>query len=314
MFQADGIRAFPISGQTDTDERRERLAAFERGEVDVLTNCMVLTEGTDLPRAACILHAKPTKSATMYAQITGRGLRLFPGKTSCIVIDLADLARRHSLLTAGVLYGLPPGLKAKGQSLEALESELETLRGKMPDVDALLETQRFSLEELRNRASTFDVFRVPDLGEVVSVVAMNWIRLGADSFRVSYPWGDGTETLHVQPDVLGKYTVALTLRVQMPRDPNHRWPSAAPASVRQRTLITDLATPIEALKLAESFVEQERRSVLKLKDRAAPWRARPASPKQIDYLRKLRVPFDPNALTMGKASDLIDMANARKGR
>lgn len=305
-FGVDGLRAFAISGDTDKDERRDILRRFERGEVDVITNCMVLTEGTDLPIAGCILHAKPTKSATLYEQMTGRGLRIHPGKTQCVVIDLVDVARRHSLQSAPVLYGLPPGINTAGQNLQAVADELDALRDKMPDLDKLLESKRFTLEELRQRSTTFDVFAVPDMGDLAGGVGMNWIRTGVDSFRVSYPWGDGLETLIVSADVLGKFSVSLTLKpAQLQRGV---WPPA-----RERTLAADIVTAAAALSVAEAFVEQERRSVLKLKAKDAPWKLRPASMKQIAYLRRINAPIGPG-LTMGQASDMIDVANARRGR
>jgi superfamily II DNA or RNA helicase len=166
-FRADGVPAEAISGETPREDRRAILERYRRGTVEVLCNCMVLTEGTDLPRTRCILHAKPTKSATLYEQMTGRGLRLYEGKPDCIVIDIVDVARRHSLQTAPVLYGLPPGLMAKGEDLEKLQAALEEFRDKYPtlDVDSLLATGRLTLEQLQAKASTFDIWKVPDLGD-----------------------------------------------------------------------------------------------------------------------------------------------------
>ncbi|HMJ04004.1 MAG TPA: DEAD/DEAH box helicase, partial [Conexibacter sp.] len=144
-FAEAGVKAAAVSGETPKEERRGILAAFTRGDLQVITNCMVLTEGTDLPRTGCILHAKPTKSSTLYEQMTGRGLRIHPGKTECVVIDIVDVARRHSLQTAPVLYGLPPGIAVKdGTPLQAVLDELEALRERYPnfDIDEALEARR----------------------------------------------------------------------------------------------------------------------------------------------------------------------------
>jgi ATP-dependent helicase IRC3 len=303
-FETAGYRARAVSGETPKDDRRQILRAYTEGRLDVITNCMVLTEGTDLPLTRCILHAKPTKSATLYEQMTGRGLRIHPGKPDCIVIDMVDVARRHSLQAAPVLYGLPPGLKTKGEPLGQALEDLEALRAKFPmfDVEAALAGQRMTLAQLSAKASTFDVWTVPELGALREVVSMNWIKTGDDRYRLQYPWGDGTETLVVQPDVLGHFDLVATLR---PRDGG---------LVRQRTMAAQIPTVVAALTLAETFVEQERQSVLKLKDRSAPWRDRPASQKQIAYLLRLRVPFNPKTITMGRASDLIDLAQSRRAR
>ena len=115
-----------------------------------------------------------------------------------------------------------------------------------------------------------------------------------------YPWADGTETLIVAKDLLGHYDVSCTLR---PRDGG---------AVRQRTLAAQVLSADEAAGLAEAFVFSERQSVMKLKAKDAPWRQRPASDKQMALLRYKRVPFDPKTLTMGGASSLIDLANARR--
>lgn len=302
-----GVRAVPLSGETPKDERRQILRQYTEGQIEVITNCMVLTEGTDLPRTGCILHAKPTKSATLYEQITGRGLRIHPGKRECVVIDVVDISRRHSLQAAPVLYGLPPGVIGKGEDLRKLADELEAFRLKHPniDVDALLKTGHLTLAQLEAKASTFDVWTVPELGAFGNGRALNWIRTGAEVFRLQYPWADGTETLQVDKDLLGKWQIVCTLR---PHGPD------AATGTRQKTIAMGIDTADSAAGIAEAFVLQERRSVAKLKDKDAPWRIRPASPKQLALLARRKIPHNPKTLTMGAASDLIDLSVARRGR
>lgn len=312
MFRAKGIPAEAISGETPKDDRRNILRRYTAGTVEVICNCMVLIEGTDLPRTECILHAKPTKSATLFEQMTGRGLRIHPGKSRCVVIDMVDVAKKHSLQAAPVLYGLPPGLVANGKDLRQVADDFEAFREKYPnfDLDAALLNGHFTLEQLGAKATTFDVWTVPTLGELAAVVSMNWIKTAVDTFRLQYPWSDGVEALSVQPDVLGHFDVALTLRTPQP----HPEGGAPRYQTRQRTIAAQVDNVVEALRIAEQFIEQERRSVMKLKDREAPWRMRPASQKQIAYLEKLRVPFNRKTITMGGASDLLDLANSRRGR
>lgn len=299
-FQVCGITAKAISGETPKDERRATLAAYTRGDVQVITNCMVLTEGTDLPRTGCILHAKPTKSATLYEQMTGRGLRIHPGKTECVVIDMVDIARKHSLQTAPVLYGLPPGIKANGEDLGALENQLEEFLRKHPGFN-LESAGRKTMAELNAWASTFDVWAVPELGAFGVGRMLTWIKSGTDEYRLEYPWLDGFELLKVARDLLDRFSVSLTFR---PKDGGN---------VRQRTIAMEVDNASAAASLAEAFVLQERRDVMKLKRADAPWRARPASPNQLSLLKRLRVPVRPG-LTAGEASDQIDLAQARRRR
>lgn len=94
-----------ISGDTPTADRDRLLKQFASGKIEVLCNCAILTEGTDLPRCDAIAFARPTKSWALYVQIIGRGLRLFDGKRDCLVIDLAGATKLHDLVSAPVLIG-----------------------------------------------------------------------------------------------------------------------------------------------------------------------------------------------------------------
>lgn len=89
-FNAAGVTARAVYGEMPNDERREALKAFSEGKIQMLTNCNLLTEGYDEPSISCILMARPTKSAILYTQCVGRGTRLYPGKTDCLVIDFTD--------------------------------------------------------------------------------------------------------------------------------------------------------------------------------------------------------------------------------
>lgn len=303
-FVGQGVRAVAVSGETPRDERQAAFQDFKRGKVDVLANCMIVTEGVDLPMAACILNAKPTKSATLYTQMVGRGLRTHPGKDKCIVIDLVDISRKHSLQAAPALYGLPPGMKGDGDDLRKLEGELEAFKEKFPSVDLAeaLAKGHCTLAQLNAYAKTFDIWSIPEMGALGAALSLNWIRTGAEHFRLQYPWGDGIEVLTVEKDILGRFEVVCTLR-----------PRSDSANKRQRTVASQLPTAVEALALAETFVNNERGASFKLKDREAPWRRKPASEKQMALLRKWQIPFAPG-LTAGDASDRIDLYQSRRGR
>lgn len=100
-----GFRARHLSGKTPKLARGRLISAFKKGRIDVLVNVGVLTEGTDLPRASCIVMARPTKSWSLYVQVCGRGLRLYEGKEDCLILDLAGATEDHSLISAPVLIG-----------------------------------------------------------------------------------------------------------------------------------------------------------------------------------------------------------------
>lgn len=79
-----GIAAESVSGVTAKDERARLLREYKAGRIQVLVNCMVLTEGWDAPETSCICMVCPTKSDLRYVQRLGRGLRPAKGKNNCI--------------------------------------------------------------------------------------------------------------------------------------------------------------------------------------------------------------------------------------
>jgi ribonuclease E len=94
-LQGEGIKARAVSGETPKRELAEILAGFERGEVDVLCNAMLLAEGWNSPRATICMHLAPTASRRIYQQRVGRVTRRAPGKEAGLVIDFVHPATTH---------------------------------------------------------------------------------------------------------------------------------------------------------------------------------------------------------------------------
>jgi superfamily II DNA or RNA helicase len=94
-FQDVGINARAVSGETPKRELAEILAGFERGDVDVLCNAMLLAEGWNSPRATICMHLAPTASRRVYQQRVGRVTRRNPGKEAGLVIDFVHPATTH---------------------------------------------------------------------------------------------------------------------------------------------------------------------------------------------------------------------------
>ena len=94
-FKAAGMKAEAVSGETPKRELARILAAFERGEVDVLINAMLLAEGWNSPRATVCMHLAPTASRRIYQQRVGRVTRRNPGKEAGIVVDFVHPATTH---------------------------------------------------------------------------------------------------------------------------------------------------------------------------------------------------------------------------
>jgi ribonuclease E len=94
-FRDAGINAQAVSGETPKRELAEILAGFERGEVDVLCNAMLLAEGWNSPRATICMHLAPTASRRIYQQRVGRVTRRAPGKEAGLVLDFVHPATTH---------------------------------------------------------------------------------------------------------------------------------------------------------------------------------------------------------------------------
>jgi len=108
------VRAAEVYGETPIDERRRIMAQIRNGEIDVLCNNLVATEGFDVRHLSFIGQARPTKSLGLYTQMIGRGLRTCTenNKTDCIIVDVHDKVKVKQsrvtfsdMATAGDLYG-----------------------------------------------------------------------------------------------------------------------------------------------------------------------------------------------------------------
>jgi ribonuclease E len=95
-FRAAGLRAEAVSGRTPPIKLAEILAAYERGEIDVLINAQILAEGWNSPRATVCMHLAPTASRRVYQQRIGRIMRTHPRKEAGIVVDFVDAAATHT--------------------------------------------------------------------------------------------------------------------------------------------------------------------------------------------------------------------------
>lgn len=94
-FRDRGISAAAVFGEMGTAARDAALADYERGDVKVLTNAYLLTEGWDAPRTETIIIARSFGTAGGYLQAAGRGLRPHPGKSACTILDLRGVSHDH---------------------------------------------------------------------------------------------------------------------------------------------------------------------------------------------------------------------------
>jgi len=95
-FRAAGIKAEAVSGRTPPVKLAEILAAYERAEIDVLINAMLLAEGWNSPRATVVMHLAPTASKRVYQQRIGRIMRIHPRKEAGVVVDFTPKGATHN--------------------------------------------------------------------------------------------------------------------------------------------------------------------------------------------------------------------------
>jgi ribonuclease E len=95
-FRAAGLKTEAVSGRTPPARLAETLAAYERGEINVLINAMLLAEGWNSPRATVCMHLAPTASRRVYQQRIGRIMRIHPRKEAGVVVDFVPKGATHS--------------------------------------------------------------------------------------------------------------------------------------------------------------------------------------------------------------------------
>jgi DNA repair protein RadD len=112
-FIQAGVRAEHIDGSTPKPKRDASLARLASGEIELITNCLVLTEGFDLPDIGCIILARPTKKMGLYRQMIGRALRPAAGKVDAVILDHAGTIFRHGFAEDRITWTLDPTGRAE---------------------------------------------------------------------------------------------------------------------------------------------------------------------------------------------------------
>jgi DNA repair protein RadD len=124
-FVRCGVSAEHIDGSTPKAERDETLARLARGDIDVVVNCMVLTEGWDMPDVGCCILARPTKQIGLYRQMLGRVLRPAPGKKDAIILDHSGAVFRLGFAEDRIEWTLDPDKGATNRT----QAKREASRG-----------------------------------------------------------------------------------------------------------------------------------------------------------------------------------------
>ncbi|KAL1954550.1 hypothetical protein VTO42DRAFT_1060 [Malbranchea cinnamomea] len=291
-FREAGIDARYITSQTPKDVRTHELNAFKNQEYPVLMNCGLFTEGTDIPNIDCVLLARPTRSKNLLVQMIGRGLRLYPGKENCHIIDMVGSCET-GISTTPTLFGLDPD-----EGLD--ETSVQEAKKKRDDVvSGLRESQAGSVSAEDVTVSLTDYDSVHDLlqdssgeGYIRTISSNAWVRVSEDRYVLQAPNGK----LTLSKDEFGLYSV-----IHFPAlPPNLKSPYGRGREVAMHLEFTQAVHAADTLAnrlFGPLFIGLWQ-----------PWRKRPASPGQVEYLKKRLVLKDgelPENLTKGQATDMI---------
>ncbi|MDR7813358.1 DEAD/DEAH box helicase [Lacrimispora sp.] len=154
ILNEKGFKAAEVNG--DSKDRAEVLAAYDRGDYNVLCNSMLLTEGWDCPSVDCIVVLRPTKVRSLYSQMVGRGTRLFPGKNHLLLLDFLWHTERHELCHPASLIcqdeevakKMTENIEKAGCPMDIEEAEKQAAEDVVAQREEALAKQ---LKEMRNR-------------------------------------------------------------------------------------------------------------------------------------------------------------------
>lgn len=187
VHQAEEIAA-RINGAVvvtgETKDRASIIKALTDGVIPCIVNVMVFTEGTDIPRVETVIVARPTQSEALYAQMVGRGLRLYPGKERLTLIDCVGVTGKASLCTAPSLLGIDlDAVPAKKQDeLQGMLFELPEKAIKASDTPEswIKNVEIVNLWAKEQKFQTHDInwFKMPDSRLVCSLPNRESISIG----------------------------------------------------------------------------------------------------------------------------------------
>lgn len=333
-FRQYGVDARYLTSGTPKDIRWEQLQAFKEQKFPVLINCGIFTEGTDIPNIDCVLLVRPTKSRNLLIQMIGRGLRLFPGKENCHIIDMVATLET-GVLSTPTLFGLHPDevlnksnmkqLQEKKDQLPELERQLE--QESIAAAAKSVQNEQYPEEDIKISFTRYDTIAdlIGDMRgdkHIRSLSQYTWVRAGEDRFVLS--GSNGWITIQKNEDDTAEPEPESNLPTPTPSSSAFS-PLTQPNlykvyhvrkiidSLTDRHIFTrprliaqgpDLETAVRA---ADTFASDAFPS--RYIDGRQPWRRQPASQAQIDMLNRANLKkgrqIGVSEVTRGQAADLI---------
>ncbi|KAJ5562578.1 hypothetical protein N7535_002975 [Penicillium sp. DV-2018c] len=295
-FRDHGVDARYITAGTAKRTRAEELQAFQNQEFPVLLNCGLFTEGTDIPNIDCVLLARPTKSRNLLIQMIGRGLRLYPGKENCHIIDMVS-SLETGVLSAPTLFGLHPDEVLDKASVEDMSKRAESIQAERSHEVA--ESYDSADTDLKLEITTYDSIYdllgdIQSERHIRSISPHSWVRVGDDKYILAEK--SGWITIEKEHNM---YTAHYVMKFM-----NQTTQTTQYARPRQIATGEDLeaivrsADTYASTKFDEHYIASWK-----------PWRQAPATSGQLRVLDSSRlrkgVTMDSQGLTRGRAADMI---------
>jgi superfamily II DNA or RNA helicase len=302
---ADAAKRYGISAEAiwgGDPLRQEKLEMHRKGQLKILFNCQILTEGYDDWEVGCIIGARPTMSESLYTQMIGRGTRIqdgLPGsliearaagipilKDDCIVLDVVDNAGKHSLATLSSLFGLNPQLDMHGKFVTKVLQEIDEAQAARPFLPV---SELTDINDIKTFAEEVDLFKVHYEPEVIDASPNQWHKTKNDNYILLLP-NDGHVT--VFRDVLDNWQIS--------------------GQVNGFTLRGKRPSFAEAIKAADEHVlKLGANGIEKIINREQKWHSQPPSPEQLGLAKRLRIVVPPGA-TKGEVSQRITLELAKR--
>lgn len=263
VFSGHNVESRVLTSSTNSVERYRILRDFSARKFPVLINCMILSEGTDLPCVDSLIIAKPTRSLVLLHQMLGRGVRLYEGKSKCFIMDFVGAFDRDINIVP-TLLGLDEMNKSKSRNRDGVE----------PKNKVELQTKSSAYVELEWEDVIKLVFNNQKAQTSDSVQYPNSYQFNWDSFRgCHYLYLIDSSCIEIRP-CSDKYRVSYLKLKRF-------------SFVEQK----EVGLPCDSLDSATHMAEiyAQRISNYNWLVKSASWRKEPASKSQKEFARRLGV-------------------------
>lgn len=300
-FNAAGISSDVVYDGLSKETRRRVLADFEDGKLQVLCNCMILTEGWDCPQTSCVVMARPTKNKSLYIQCVGRGTRPFPqgGKVNCLIIDVADISSKVGLHYRAETLDKALELRPAKDEDEPGQKEIQSVLDLLDEEEGVSKAIR---GKTTKEGSAFDPFADPTEG---AANKLSWT-MGKTGLTLPLPKKVEDSRHYVIIKRRRDFLWDVVHVKQVKQGAYGRWTTTGEKFVNK----FGLPDQVSALSKAEQYAKEVCPEISKLRAKDASWKSSeaPASQAQLAILEKKGLPVEINGklVTKSEASAMLD--------